>query len=151
MEIIVNEWLLDYMRPNADEEKTKMAQFVNTVVKKCDKIVIRRPSRFTEKFYTYMKIYGYDTRFKERFSKLNKLLFHNPDKTIIVDDADLGILPIEIEGKVPPKDKYLVELAYFSKDKIIITTDNPLKEKLQDGQNIKVYLFEEFIQNYFSS
>lgn len=152
MEIIVNEWLLDYLCPHTDANKTKsVARFLNALLEKCDKIVIRNPSPFIKKFYKYMKQYQSDNECKKRFSRLNQLFFYNYDKTIIVDDRDIGKLPPETEGKIPPKDKYLVELAYFSKDKILVTTDNRLKEILEVAPEIKVHLFEEFINNYLSS
>ena len=151
MEIVVNEWLLDYMCPNSDSNKTTMAiQFINAVVKKCDKIVIRRPSPFVSKFYRYMKEFGWDPKFKERYKKLNQLLFLNSDKVIIADNIDIEKLPKEVRKKIPNDDRYLIELAYFSKDKIIVTTDERLKEKLRDEDNLKVCLPEEFFKEYLS-
>lgn len=47
MEIVVNEWLLEYLSPDAEEYNTNLAfQFINTLVKKCDKLVISRGSPF---------------------------------------------------------------------------------------------------------
>lgn len=152
MEFVVNEWLLDSMCPNADAHRLKMTlQFLNNLVEKCDKVVIRDPSPFVSKFYSHYYNYKYDPECFGRFKKLFELLFINPNKTLIVSDAALGELPPEIERKVPHKDKYLVELAYYSNDKIIITTDNPLKEKLGNCLELKVYLFDEFIKEYLIS
>lgn len=152
MEIVVNEWLLEYLRPDASiDEKGLVSQFLNAVVKKCDKIVIRRPSPFLSKYYRFMKEFGRDTAFKTRFTKLNQLLFHNSDKTTIIDDSDVKPLPREIEEKVPTDDRYLVELAYSSTDRIIVTTDSRLKEELQKKSVLKVYLLEEFLKDYLSS
>ena len=149
MEIVVNEWLLDYLRPDSEKLKRDLAlKFVNSWVEKCDKVLIRRPSPFVEKFYTYMKRFGHDQNFKKRFKKMNELLFHNLDKTIIIDDNNIKPLPERIEQKVPIDDKYLVELAYSSANPVIITTDERLKEKLKDESNFKIYLLEEFMKNY---
>lgn len=151
MEIVVNEWLLDYICPNSDLNKTSMAiQFINAVVKKCDKIVIRRPSPFVSKFYRNMKKFGWNPIFKKYSKKMHQLLFLNSDKTVIVDDADINKLPKGIEEKIPCDDIYLIELAYSSEDKIIITTDKRLKEKLHDVDDLKVYLLEEFLVEYLS-
>ena len=144
-----NEWLLDYLRPDSEESKRDLAlRFTNALVQKCDKIVIRRPSPFVKKFYNYMKQFERDWNFKKRFKKLNELLFLNTDKTIIIDDADVKFLSKGVEQKVPIDDKYLVELAYSSVDKIIVTTDEKLKEKLKDESDLKIYLLEEFMKNY---
>ena len=151
MELVVNEWLLDYFRPDSEKYERDLAlKFVNALVEKCDKVVIRRASPFVKKFHSYMKEFGYDLDFKKRFKKINELLFRNSDKTIIIDDYDIESLPERIEQKVPSDDddRYLVELAYSSTDKIIITTDKRLKEKLKDEPDLKIYLLEEFMKNY---
>lgn len=153
MEIVVNEWLLDYMRFGVEKEKTSKAiQFLNTLVKKCDKIVVKRQSPFVRKFYRYFEESNLDTTCKELFKRLDLLLFYNSDKTIIVDDMDIEKLPKEIDEILPSddKDRYLIELAYSSSDKIILTTDQRLKEKLQHKADLKIYLLEEFLESYLS-
>lgn len=151
MEIVVNEWLLDYIRPSSDLEKISMVtRFVNGVVKKCDKIVIGRPSPFVSKFYCYMKKFGGNIDFKKRSTKLHRLLFRNPDKTIIVDEADKKELPEEIKKKTPYDDQYLIRLAYSCEGRIVLTTDGRLKEKLKDETELKIYLLEEFLREYLS-
>lgn len=130
MEFVVNEWLLDFLLPDADPQNKSMAiQFLEAAVKKGDKIVVRRPSPFFKKFYRYMKQFGSDVGCKKRLTYLNNL-FHDSERTIIIDDADTNNLPADIENLVPADDKYLVELALSCNDKIIITTDTRLKEKL---------------------
>lgn len=152
MEFVVNEWLLDFMRPDANRvDLENTLRFLNAIVRKCDKLVIRRPSPFVAKFYRYMKQFGGDPKFKARFSKLYQLLFVNADKTVIVDDADVQQLPEEIKKAVPLDDEYLVELAYSSPDKTLITTDQKLKDKLQGKSQIKVHLFPEFVKTYLAS
>ena len=147
MEIVVNEWLLEYLRPDAEKYKMNLAiNFVNAWVKKCDKVVIKRPSPFLDKFHRYMKEFGRNAEFKKRFSKLNKLLFLDSDKTIIADAGDIKKLPSEVEAKTPPEDKYLIELAYSGSDRIIVTTDRRLKDKLCDEPDMTIYLLEEFLQ-----
>jgi predicted nucleic acid-binding protein len=151
MEIVVNEWLLEYLRPDSEKSKRDLAlKFVNAWVKKCDKVLIRRPSPFIKKFYVYMKQFESDFDSIERFKKVNHLLFHNLDKTIIIDDNDIKSLPEGLEQKVPADDKYLVELAYTSADSIIITTDERLKEKLKDESGLKIHLLDEFMKSYLS-
>lgn len=160
MEIVVNEWLLDYMCSDTEPNKKSLAiQFLNTVVKKCDKIVIVRTMEtnkgieqtpFVSKFYSYMKKYNWDVNFKKNFKKLNLLLFHNSDKTKIFDYNDIKKLSKKIEEKTPIDDKYLIELVYSTNDKIFVTTDKLLKEKLKDEVDIKIYLLDEFLEEYLS-
>lgn len=151
MKIVVNEWLLDYICPGIDLKKISMAdQFISGLLKKCDKIVIGRATPFVKKFYHHMKKFGSDTDFKRRSTKLNELFFRNLDKTIILDDVNIEKVPKEIEEKAPADDKYLIKLAYSSEDKIIVTTDQRLKDKLQDEVDIKIYLLPEFLAEYLS-
>lgn len=150
MEIIVNEWLLEYLRPDAQESKrTAAIQFLDAFDKKYDKIVIKRKSRFLEKFYDYSKWSEQFVYSKPLFSRLH-LLFRNADKTIIAYDNELQVLPDDIEAETPTKDKYLIELWYSKQERIVLTTDARLKEKLKDIPNLKICLLEEFLQVYLA-
>jgi len=151
MEVIVNEWLLDYMRLGSNLEDMSVAgQFINLWVKKCFKIVVRRPSKFFKKFYRYIEESNRNNDCKKRFRKLNHLLLYNWEKTKIIEDVDIEELPGEIKTKVPSSNTYLVELAYSSGNKIIVTADGKLKEKLQDEVGLKIYMPNEFLQEYLS-
>lgn len=150
MEIVVNEWLLDYLCPDTEEYKKELViKFVNAWEQGRYGVVIRRPSPFLKKFYQYWQRFGRDTDIKKRFLKLS-LLFYDSDKTIIADERDIRKLPEELEAKTPSDDKYLIELCYSKSGRIIITTDTPLKQKLEDEPDLKIYLLEEFLQEYLS-
>lgn len=147
MEIVVNEWLLDYMLPDSTkQQKEFVVQFIDIWIKRCDRVLIRRTGPFVNKFYRYWKSVENDQASRKRFKLLHSLLFLNSDKTKIVDDTDVQPLPTELSQKVPMDDKYLIELAYVSTDRIVITTDAKLKDKLKDEQALKIYLLEEFIR-----
>jgi signal transduction protein with GAF and PtsI domain len=150
MEIVVNEWLLDYLRPDAQvPDKTMAIQFLNAFLKKQDKMVIKGNSSFVDKFHRFMKQFGWDINFKKNFSKLNRLLFLNSDKTIIVDEGDIKELSKEIADKTGD-DRYLIELWYSNQERIILTTDARLKEKLNDVPDLNIRLLEEFLQEYLA-
>jgi len=150
MEIVVNEWLLDYLCPNAQESERKAAlQFLNAFVRKTDKIVLRSHSPFVDKFYDYSKRSEQFTNIKPLFSILH-LLFRNADKTIIAYDRDLQTLPDDIAAKTPPGDKYLIELWYSKQDRIVLTTDTRLKDKLKDIPGLKICLLQDFLPEYLS-
>jgi len=149
MEIIVNEWLLEYLRPDAQEsERLAAFRFVNALVKKCDKMVIKRNSPFVAKFYRFWKQVESDTNFKQPFSKLHQLVFRDTDKTIIVDESDLQDLPEDIAAKTPEDDKYLIELWYSNQGRIVLTTDAKLRDKLKDIPGLKICLLQEFLREY---
>jgi predicted nucleic acid-binding protein len=150
MEIVVNEWLLDYSLPNSQkEEKELLTKFVTFWIEKCHKVIIRITSPFGNKFYSYMKANENDQNCRERFKTLLNL-FYNMEKTKIIYDSDVQSIPTEIDQIVPADDgdRYLLELAFSSVDKVIVTTDKKLKEKLKNRQDLKIYLLDEFIAEF---
>jgi hypothetical protein len=149
MEIVINEWLLEYLRPDAQKsDKRQAVQFLNVFLKKRDILVIKRDSPFVDKFYRFMKQFGHDKNFKENFSKLHHILFRDADKTIIAEENDLHGLPDEITDRTPADDLYLIELWFAKKERIILTTDVRLKEKLNDVSCLNIRLVSEFLQDY---
>jgi hypothetical protein len=150
MEIVINEWLLEYLRPDAQEsDKRQAVHFLNVFLRKRDMLVVKRSSPFVDKFYRFMKQFGSNTAFKKNFSKLNNILFRDADKTIIVDENDLRNLPDDITDKTPVDDLYLIELWYAKKERIVLTTDVRLKEKLKDVSGLNICLLSEFLQDYY--
>lgn len=149
MEIIVNEWLLEYLRPDAQEsDKRAAVHFLNMFLKKRDILVIKKSSPFVDKFHRFMKQFGSNEGFKENFSKLHHILFRDADKTIIADESDLQSLPDNITDKTPADDLYLIELWYAKQERIVLTTDVKLKDKLNDVSGLNICLLSEFLQEY---
>lgn len=151
MEIVVNEWLLEYLRPDAQiSDKTAAIQFLNAFLKKQDKMVIKRKSPFANKLCDYLHRFGWDDCSRKRFSDLYNLVFLDSDKTIIADESDLRDLPKDIVAKTPADDIYLVELWYSNQERVVLTTDTKLKEKLKDVIGLKICLLPEFLQQYLA-
>jgi hypothetical protein len=149
MEIIINEWLLEYLRPDATKtDRVAAIQFVNALVRRCDKMVIKRKSPFANKLCAYVYSFGWDACSRKRFSDLYKLVFLDSDKTIIADESDLQDLPEDIAAKTPEDDKYLIELWYSNQDRIVLTTDAKLRDKLKDIPSLKICLIQEFLKEY---
>lgn len=150
MEIVVNEWLLDYLRTDAQADETRLAiRFVNAWVEKCDKIVIRKDSPFTQKFYDYMGQAEQYAVSRKHFRKLFELLFLNSDKTKILDDCDISEIPEDLASKIPADDRYLIELWYSVLDSVVVTTDAKLKDKMiVYDSSAKIYLLKEFLLTY---
>ena len=152
MDIVVNEWLLEYLRPDADADHMDLAlKFVSAWAEKHDRVVIRRTSPFVQKFYGYMKQFGWDAAFKRRFSGLNRLLFVNSDKTLILDDCDVKELPEVLADGIPADDKYLIELWSSVPGSVVVTTDGRLKDiLLKYDASAEIYLLTEFLRTYCS-
>ena len=148
MEIIVNEWLLEYLRPDAHEsDRAAAIKFLNAFGQKSDKMIIKRVSPFTKKFYDYSKRAEQFVNAKPFFSMLH-LLFRDADKTVIADESELQELPQDIAEKTPCDDRYLIELWYADQNRVVLTTDTKLKDKLKDVPGLRISLLEEFLPNY---
>lgn len=152
MEFVVNEWLLDYIRPDESlKNRKKVGIFLGVLVQKKDKMVIRKQdSPFSEKLHRYMGQFGYDTECK-KFFKAFKIYSRDSDVTVLIDDTDVKDVPGEVLNKVKSDDRYLIELAYSSLDKTIITTDRDLKQALQGISELKVILLDDFLKEYVTS
>jgi len=149
VEIVVDEWLLEYMRPDAkDDDRLLALRFVNAWKRRCDRLLLRRPSPFVKKFYRYMKSFGRDLDFKGRFSKLNLLLFRDTLKTRILDDADVPSLQKEVADTIPCDDRYLIEAASCSEERLLVTTDERLRERLSHWTGYAVYSPAEFLAKF---
>jgi predicted nucleic acid-binding protein len=110
-------------------------------------VIRRQDNPFFKKLYRYMKQFGYDTECK-KFFKCFKKYFYDSNVTVLIDDTDVKDVPDEVLNKVKPDDRYLIELAYFSLDKTIITTDGDLKKDLQGISELKVILLDDFLKEY---
>ena len=154
MEFVVNEWLMEYLRPDATiAEKALVERFLKRFMQKPeDKIFVREPSAFLNKALGYPKIYQNNTEivlFYRRFIK-EILLNQNKCYRVIENIA----LPVNVLEKLNQpntnfnSDTYLFEAASLTKDKIIVTTDERLATQMQDIANFKVVLLADFLKEY---
>lgn len=139
MQYVVNEWFLDYLVPDATEQN----------IKSVFKFIAFINNSFTDKFYRYMKQHGWNLDFKKRF-KILKLLFYDSTQTYIIETDELSPLSSDIKKITPEDDVYLVQLAFSTEDKTIITTDTRLKEALKDIKELNIELLEDFLNKYCS-
>jgi hypothetical protein len=125
MEFVVNEWLMEYLRPDAtDSEKTLAQQFLQRFMQKEeDKIFVREPSAFLNKVFRYAKTYQQNTEIVLNFRHFIKEILLNQKKCYrVIEDIELS-KDITIKLNAPDtnfnSDTYLFEAASFTKDKII--------------------------------
>jgi len=146
MQFVVNEWLLDFLVPNTDKDKIRAVnKFIRFISENDDQIVIGRNNNFVSKFHHFMKQYGWDADFKQRFKKLRHLLFYDSTRTLIIEKDDLATVDAAIASHTPDDDVYLVELAFSTQDRKIVTTDTRLKSALKNVPEIDVILLSEFM------
>jgi len=145
MEITIDEWIIHYLA-----EKNKIiieSEILEKIYKKCDKFVILKGERF------YQKISRFEKESKDRVSiilvkNFIRRFIRNSNKTILLEDSDVMDLPDDLEKITPGKDKFLVKTALLTKDKLILTTDAKLKEKINGMHGLNIVLIDEFIISY---
>lgn len=153
MDLVVNEWLPEYFKPNAsNDEKQKLEKFLNRFIEKNDKIYVRRPSEFYRKIHRYKKDYQNNLKVNDQIGKFINLILINSDRCFIVDDDEFElseeIRKKLIEGGNTVSDIYLFEAASATQTKLILTTDVKLKALMENNEIFKVELLDNFLSNY---
>ena len=155
MELVVNEWLPEYIRPDAkDEEKRQVELFLNTFLRRPDCLFVKDRSPFHNKIMRYQKEFDYDLKARETFKMFIKLILRNLEKCRLVMEDELNELPKETweklneGGKNVDSDIYLFEAANLTTDKIIITTDAKLKTQMVEDGHFQVILLKDFLRGY---
>lgn len=153
MDLVVNEWLPEYFKPNAsNDEKQKLEKFLNRFIEKNDKIYVRRPSEFYRKIHRYKKDYQNNLKVNDQIGKFINLILINSDRCFIVDDDEFElseeIRKKLIEGGNTASDTYLFEAASATQTKLILTTDVKLKALMENNEIFKVELLDNFLSNY---
>ncbi len=156
MELVVNEWLPEALKPEGLDKEISQADtlaFLEKFISNKDKIVVKNESAFEKKVHFFKKKYAYD---KEALKLLKALLRLIQDEKYcrIVDESELASLPERINEKLNlpntnySSDIYLFEAASTTTEKTIITSDIKLVELFQEEEEYKVVHFDEFIKNY---
>lgn len=148
MEIVLNEWLLHYSRYDAGKEKKELVyRFIKCIKEKDFKIIINGDCPFIKKFQQF-----WDTSKHDQLSHiLFKTLYHlmlNSEKVKYTEFNDLTTIPKEIIQTCPDDDFYLIQLAFHTNERIIITKDNRLIEKFKGLPELTFMLPEEFLQKF---
>ena len=158
MELVVNEWLPEYFKPDAKrEEKDQLQQFLQTFIQSDDCIVVRRKSPFLDKIHRFSKDYQ---RYEEiKFIRIFiRLVLDNSKKCRYVDDTDVLPLSDTVTTRLHEfinddtktnysSDEYLFEAANTTENKMIITTDAKLQKQMQ-GLGFEVCLLADFLKTY---
>lgn len=153
MEFVINEWYLDWHRPNAtSEEQEKARKFLNWLQNHNHRIVVLRGSPFHKKLNDYRRDFGYHPMCKIFLKSFFSQIFTNPEKCRIVEQPPA--LPREIEEILqrptdPPltnieSDRYLFESAETTEPKIIVTTDARLIRNFEGNNRFQLILTDDF-------
>lgn len=149
MEFVINEWYLDWHRPDeSPENQAKARMFLEWLTTSEHRIVLLRASPFHRKLNNYSINIGYPmTQFlKVFFGKV----FDNPEKCRILETPP--DLPFEILEKLSvgnfASDGYLFETAETTEEKIIVTTDTKLIKHFEGNGRFQLWHVGEFMSKF---
>ncbi len=153
MEIVVNEWLPEYYRPDATiDEKKKLEKFLIRFIERNDVLFVRRPSEFYRKIHRYKKDYQNNLKVNEQIGKFINFILLDSDRCFVVDDGEFElseqIRNKLIEGGNTISDTYLFEAASATESKLILTTDLKLRSLMENEESFRVKLLEDFLKDY---
>ncbi|MBK7938433.1 MAG: hypothetical protein IPJ82_15740 [Lewinellaceae bacterium] len=149
MEFVINEWYLDWHRPDeSPENQAKARKFLEWLTTGEHRIVLLRGSPFHRKLNVYSSSIGYPmTQFlKVFFGKI----FDNPEKCRILETPPE--LPFEILKKLSvgnfASDCDLFQSAETTDEKIIVTTDTKLMKHFEGNGRFELWSVEMFMAKF---
>lgn len=144
MQLVLNEWLLEWLQPSSGWATTALL-FLERVRVNRDLILIRRQSPFTTKLRTFSKRLEKDTR--SPFRILHRLLL---DSSVVrlVEEHQIQQPSPELAAACPAEDLYLAELADSFAPATLVTTDRKLHSALHGRFAFQVELAEPFLAAY---
>lgn len=155
MEFVINEWLPEYLRADADKKNNSLAiKFLKKFLQSNDKIIVKIPSPFTNKIYKCEKVYSGFPSAAENYRNLRDIIFANTERTRWIYQSEIKEIPkitydkLHAVGTNFYQDLYLFETAHLSESKLIITTDAALKDFMKDDPHFKIQLLEDFLPQY---
>lgn len=153
--MVVNEWLLEYMRPDAtNEQKLLLERFLNKFYPSNDKIVLVVPSPFAQKLYQYSKNFQYDQSCRDNLMKFFHTVLRDSTNSIIYYVENKVEIPLETYHRLNApgtnfnSDTYLFEQAMLTDSRKIVTTDVRLRDAMQGDDNFEVILLTDFLPTY---
>jgi predicted nucleic acid-binding protein len=147
MNITINEWIFHYI---SDQEKSELVHsFLQKLLEKCDKIVLKRSSPLMEKIWKLSKVSQYWEPKRRLLAKffINSFI-KNSYKCVILENHEIPEIPQQLLSIIPSDDIYLIETAYATEDKFILTTDQKLQTILSPYHEFKIELVETFLLKY---
>ena len=150
MEFVVNEWLPEYFKPDADlENKRQLGIFIQKFMTKNDTIFVKNPSPFLDKLYRFEKNY-FDAKIRKQISVVIFNIIENSKKCVQVkDEIELPKNIIELLSKGNfASDTYLFEAAKMTNSKKIITTDEKLINQFIGNGTFELISLTDFLKNY---
>jgi len=151
MDFVINEWFLDWYRPDATAAEQKSVRvFFHHFLLSDHKIVVLQNSPFLQKLHRYRSTFDYDIPCRLALKNFFSTVLQNPEKCVVLQVATA--LPSVLESKLLTgnyaSDQYLFQAAQATDDKIIVTTDRKLVEHIGPNEGFNFYNVESFQQTF---
>jgi hypothetical protein len=146
--LVLNEWVIhDLLGRNERERQEETKRFLEELIRRCDQIAVLRGSPWMMKAYYLME--QDDPLIRGLSRQLHLGILRDPDTARILEAEEVEPLPEELEETVPKNDRYVVQTYLASGARLLVTTDDRLRESLSRfGSLIQVRLRDEFIAEY---
>jgi hypothetical protein len=146
MNLVVNEWLVEFLIPGADAgDKARLQRFLDKFLGSPAQIVIGRQTPLTQKFYRYLKRHGTNHVYKRNAIKLRDLVLYDPSRTQIVENDSLVMLPPDRLSGIHNDDWYLLHLANTVPDSIVVSVDTRLIRAVTDSGVVRIIHLDDYL------
>jgi hypothetical protein len=157
MEFVINEWFLEWHKPDATSEEHRKARvFTSWLLKSDHRIVVLKNSDFTLKLNAIRRNFSYHPMSGIQLKLFFSQIYMNTDKCRIVEVPPALTPEIEAILKRPiaspltniESDRYLFESAESTEEKIIVTTDTKLVAHFKGNGRYELWSVEELIAKF---
>ena len=157
MEFVINEWFLEWHKPDATpEEQRKARAFTNWLIKSNHRIVLLRDCDFTRELNDIRRDFDYHPMSNVYLKLFFSQVIMNTERCRIVDEPPT--LSSEIEAILqrpsePPltnieSDRYLFESAETTTEKIIVKTDKKLMKHFEGNEQFQLMSVDDFFLQF---
>ena len=153
MEFVINEWYLDWHRPDAaPSEQAAARKFLEWLQASEHRLVLLRDSPFIQKLHDHRRNFDYHPMSRIYLKLFFSQILDNPDRCRILEAPP--VLPPDTEALLSrplenpltnyESDRYLFQSAETTEAKIIVTTDVKLMKHFEGNGRFQLWSVEEF-------
>jgi len=147
MEITIDEWIVHFI---SEPQKREVAvKFLEKIHQKCDKLVTIRGGALDQKIWTMAKSsQSWDAEGRKLVKWFMWEFRNNSNKFRVLEESDAEPLSADLGREVPEDDLYIVKTTICTSDRLIVTTDGKLRDRLSGRPELIVRLVDEFLETY---
>jgi hypothetical protein len=147
--LILDEWLWsDLSGENGQERQRESFRFIKAIYIRCDRIVTVKNSPFETKAKRFLGRSDATSRPIVKFC--SRAILFNSDKFHCILEQELCPVPNTALVGIKPDDSYLVEAYYVDTTTTIVSTDEPLIDKLKSN-GVNCEHRDEFVTRYLAT